>query len=91
MDHSEYMKSQELMLKLNQLPLQMLSPEQFLYSKFRNVGAVFLQTSLGLVITLPNPEDGEQSGNKNPSILQMSILTQSRQIHLAIGHSMEEK
>ena len=70
----------------------MLSLEHFLYSKFQNVGAVFLQTSLGLAITLPNPEDVEQSGKEFPSILQvMSILAQSRQMHLFIGHSMEEK
>ena len=76
MDHSECMKSQELMLRLNQLPTQMLSLEQFLYSKFRNVGVVFLQTSLGLAITLSNPGDGEQSGIEIPSILQvMYILT----------------
>ena len=41
---------------------------------------------------LPNPEDGEQSGNKFPSIPQvMSILIQSRQMYLVIGHGMEEK
>ena len=92
MDHSECMKSQELMLRLNQLPTQMLSLEQFPYSKFRNVGVVFLQTSLGLAIILPNPGDGEQSGIKIPSILPvMYILIQSRQMYPVRGHGMEEK
>ena len=59
----------------------MLSLEHFLYSKFQNVGAVFLQTSLGLAITLSNSEDVEQTGKEFPSILQvMSILAQSRQM-----------
>ena len=80
------------MLRLNQLPTQMLSLEQFLYSKFRNVGVVFLQTSLGLAITLSNPGDGEQSGIEIPSILQvMYILIQSRQMYPVIGKDMEEK
>ena len=70
----------------------MLSLKQFLYSNLQNVGVVFLQTSLGLSITLPNLEDGKQSGNEFPSILQvMSIQAQNRQMHLVIGHSMEGK
>ena len=80
------------MLRLNPLPTQMLSLEQFLYNKFQNVGTVFLQTSLDLTITLPNPGDREQLGIEIPSILQVtSILILSRQMYPVIGHGMEEK
>ena len=92
MDHSEFMKSQVLMSKLNQLLIQMLSLEQSLYSKCPNVRAVFPQTSLGSALTLPNREDGERSGNEIPRILHLTpVLTWNRQFHLAIGQDMEEQ
>ena len=88
MDRSECVKSQELMVRLNLLPTQMLSLEQFLYSKFRNTGAVFLQTSHGLA----NSGDGEQLEIEIPSILPvMSILIQNRQMYPVIGHGIWKK
>ena len=76
MDHSEFMKLQVLMSKLNQLLILMLSLEHSHYNKCPNVRAVLPQISLGLAIISLNPENGEKSGNKIPGILHVvPILT----------------
>ena len=90
MDRSEFMKSQVLISKLSWLLIQMLSLEHSHYNKCPNVRVVLPQISLGLAIVSLNPENEEKSGNEIPGILHVVlILTWNRQVHLAIGQSME--
>ena len=94
---TEYMKRLMLMLKLNQLVLQMLNPGLFHCNKCKNARETFQQINFGVVIILLTLESkGKFVRNRTLDLEQMdsqrvgNLMWLVKQRHLYTGHDMEE-